>query len=661
MEEVESSQGKFSTGMVPFLLVSFLFLNFSYGSISLLLLGSLVTVIWPLTLVSMVAVGIVFYRYSAISVFGATQSTLWFLIVSVFSLLAAGSFYDISFDGQTYHQEAIIQLSGGWNPYQDKVVNLFTVPVEPLHAAINYYPKAPWIIASSYDLFFGDIETGKASFWLVCASAFSVTYTVSRDHLRLPGPASILLALITIANPIAISQSFSYYIDGHVYYLLVISFVCLYAGAKESTAWDTYVLFFMTTSLLVNMKVPAVAFSGFFILAFILYSLFALFRGGNRQIIKSTVLFSAGGILSLVLMGFHPYVSNTINTGNPFFAVLGDDRIIETSPQRPVDFEGLSQTEMFFQSIFSTSANPPWGSSKSSELKIPFTISWPAEVKAFQSSDLRTGGFGPIFSGVLVIALIFSVIVALQTGQLREWMATSGLSALLLLSSLMHPEAWWARYVPQFYLIPVIFLIFILRQLNRQQGQIMGSRMGGLLMVSILMGCLLVNAVLAASSYYPFVAQQTASIKRQMDTLKAAYQIEERTYEVFFGAFRSNHRRFERENLPFYELSQVESKYCGRVSGIPKSNAFVCDDRSVFLADGATLCGTAALMGNWTDLDEGQRKLMLERRSCVELEKGVTAILGLRFPTVSLVVLKTLDGMEVKLWTSNESIYPPPD
>ena len=52
---------------------------------------------------------------------GYSKRTFWGVLVfvtvlSVFFFALSGHFYDFSFDGQWYHQDAIILLKNGWNP-----------------------------------------------------------------------------------------------------------------------------------------------------------------------------------------------------------------------------------------------------------------------------------------------------------------------------------------------------------------------------------------------------------------------------------------------------------------------------------------------------------------------------------------------------------------
>ncbi len=56
------------------------------------------------------------------------------------ALLVSNWFIDYSFDGQSYHGEAIIQVFNGWNPNYDHIPGNDVVSL-----VINHYSKASWI------------------------------------------------------------------------------------------------------------------------------------------------------------------------------------------------------------------------------------------------------------------------------------------------------------------------------------------------------------------------------------------------------------------------------------------------------------------------------------------------------------------------------------
>jgi hypothetical protein len=100
----------------------------------------------------------------------------------------------------------------------------------------------------------------------------------------------------------------------------------------------------------------------------------------------------------------------------------------------------------------SESVRPP----HSSQLKIPFSLS-ASERTSIYGPDLEIGGFGPLFGGALLLAasLVAALLItpATRSSAVPALLVTGG----VLASVLMHSETWWARFVPQAWLmlIPV--------------------------------------------------------------------------------------------------------------------------------------------------------------------------------------------------------------
>lgn len=87
------------------------------------------------------------------------------------------------------------------------------------------------------------------------------------------------------------------------------------------------------------------------------------------------------------------------------------------------------------------------------EWKIPFAVS-PKELYAMQSTDTRIGGFGPWYGGCVLLALTLGIF----GWRSRSWahnraFVTVMISLVLLIG--INPEAWWARYVPFAWLLPI--------------------------------------------------------------------------------------------------------------------------------------------------------------------------------------------------------------
>jgi hypothetical protein len=635
--------------LLALLLIEFPFLIYLFGLASLWVGGALSGIVWPIALTATLAT-LLALRFSKRS--APTSSDIvgisFVILVAAFTALA-GAFYDVSFDGQTYHQEAVIQLSQGWNPFLGEISDLYLVKQRALEAAINFYPKAPWVIASVHQLFFENIEAGKVTFWLYAASAFLCTYSLNRQNFGFARVVSIILALAVITNPIAISQSLSFYVDGHVYFLLIVTLTCLMnaASAKQPKP-ATCGSFTMGGSLLVNTKVPAVAFAGFFILCYAGYALLIYFRQGDFRIIRSAVLFSAGGLFALVAMGADPYVTNTVKYGNPFHAVLGSDRIIETSPQRPRDFAEITSLEMLFRSVFSTSANPPWDGTTDSELKIPFSVQWPEEARAFTAADLRTGGFGPIFSGILLLSLISATAMALFTREWLPWSVSLFLALLLVFSSALHPEAWWLRYVPQLYLVPLVLCGYILLYAPRTRAGVLFRCISWAVPVFLIF-----NATMGASYYFPHIHDQNREIDAQLDKLQAMYAEKAQIREVYFGAFRSNRIRLKDMGIPYFELGEDKNRRCRDIIGMPSSTTYACLDRLVELPTATPLCQTPDLASKWPVLLKEKREKLLSTGQCRRYSRPISAGIVYRGALVSRLNLLNTFGEDGRMWVSN--------
>jgi len=145
------------------------------------------------------------------------------------------------------------------------------------------------------------------------------------------------------------------------------------------------------------------------------------------------------------------------------------------------EFLAKNRLEKLFISLTFTNYLNPFGAIPEPELKrvtSPFQLRSISEFGEFSTSyDLRIGGFGPLFSVPLALA---SVIVLMRA---RHGMRHVGLALIAFgtaASILVIPVSWWARYVPQMWLLPVLAAACAIKAgSGKRMGVIIAGIMGG--------------------------------------------------------------------------------------------------------------------------------------------------------------------------------------
>jgi hypothetical protein len=384
------------------------------------------------------------------------QATVFAISVGLSALLCicgfilCGYFYDLSYDGQAYHQEAIIHLAGGWNPVYDKELDLPTGQ----SIWINHYAKAAEIAAASIYKATGLLEQSKV-INLIAMAASGLLSLAALLTLR-PGNrvTAWVVALLLALNPVSVYQSFTFYVDG----LLGSMLLCLIAlGCLIFTrpGWLLLSVYTLTMIMMMNIKFTAIGYAGVLTvgLLIVLYM--------SQQFIRLKQLFrlaALGGMIGVLIVGYNPYVTNTLHDGHPFYPLAGENAIDVVKNFTPRNLERMNRFEQVAASYF---AEPRGNSTdkKPTQFQWPFTFS-SKELPTYAETDVAVAGFGPLFSGALVLALIVLVLAFRRRPGIT--LAAIGVIAVLAASSFINPAAWWARYVPQLWAVPLICLLLAL-------------------------------------------------------------------------------------------------------------------------------------------------------------------------------------------------------
>ena len=157
-------------------------------------------------------------------------------------------------------------------------------------------------------------------------------------------------------------------------------------------------------------------------------------------------------------------MTNILNGNNVLHPFAGDKKIDIINQNIPKLLLNKNRVERTAISLFSKTNNDFKNATFPDTLKIPFTFS---KDELFINFDTRLGGFGFLFSGVLVITLLLASFLFLKTNKLEKKIIVFVLLAFLL-SIMINPASWWSRLSAQIWLIPLVFIIAGLILKNKQ-------------------------------------------------------------------------------------------------------------------------------------------------------------------------------------------------
>lgn len=366
--------------------------------------------------------------------------------------VAAAHIYDVSWDGLGYHQVAAIRMAQGWNPLTDpRGLTLHTFPKRV--EWITSYPKGAWIPEAAFYKVFGHIEAAKALNSLVGVAAALLTFGLCLNLDRTRPLAAVAFAVAVAACPVGIVQASTFYVDARLGYLLFcavvgIALLCrLGPRAPLPTAIVALSLALVSTTKLTGLVYACVVAAGIGA-AVVVLKLFAAWR---RPLFAAIAAIAAAALL----VGVNPYVTNTVFHQSPFYPVAGPGARDLLANQIPPNLAHADPATRLIVSSFSAvqmSEEP-----QPTRLKVPFSVQR-SDLRAFATPGARVGGFGPFFGGLLLLSLVTAAMVARNLRRQRDSVAAVafGLAILVVLTALSGQQTSWARYVPQFWAVPLL-------------------------------------------------------------------------------------------------------------------------------------------------------------------------------------------------------------
>ena len=480
------------------------------------------------------------------------------VIAFVLFAVISSRIYDISWDGQTYHAEAIVQLANGWNPFREASPSGLAMHKYPWFFPIylGFFPKGPWICAAALYKFSGSFESGKAFHLVLILACLLFSFAALSTFRSIKWQWRLILGLLIAFNPVSVCQMFTYYIDGQLSSLLAITVGSLILVYRRPDRVLMAVLA-LAVILMINVKLTGAVYVSILVGGYWLFYL--VVKKTHRAELAGWL--TAGGILGGAFVGFSPYVSQFISklitTGNPFHPYAGWTSMVGF--ESPAIFGNeMDRVRMLALSLFSKSEQRliPF------KLKLPFTFSRD-EWQGFAFPDVRIGGFGPLFSGAIVLSVAILVVLFWKYHR-RVFCAAHllVLMSLICLSVLFFSESWWARYAPQLWMVPLITatlgLLISHRGLSR-----------GLAVALLLL--LVANNLLIYREYASYTLRNSLMATGQLAMLKK----QEEPLPTKFGIFSAIRYRFEREGIRYVE---VESLPCAKdkQERIILSPVFIC-------------------------------------------------------------------------------------
>jgi hypothetical protein len=284
------------------------------------------------------------------------------------------------------------------------------------------------------------------------------------------------------------------------------------------------------TILLSNIKFTGLVILGFFLVTYGLASLFKSFPQKKVELLA----FAGSLVLAVGAVGFNPYVTNAIHNGHPFYPLFGKGSVDIISTNINPDYAKMNRFSKLAYSVFGKTENSP---RTFPQLKVPCQVSL-NELKVFTNNDPRIGGFGPLFGIVTLISLA-----------LLGWLAFSspipaGLVVLipLFLSIIINGECWWARYVPQLWLFPILVAGFALAKKWKLPS----------LCAATLLALMLTNLLAIAGVYFGSQVILTRNLNRQLMHIAALSK--GTPVEVYFNRFVSNRVRLKEHGIQFHTI-----------------------------------------------------------------------------------------------------------
>ena len=368
--------------------------------------------------------------------------------VAAFAL--ARFFFDSSWDGLAYHQEGVLRLAAGWNPFSESATAYGEDPDVRNDIRIEHFPKASWIAGAAVFLNCGRIEPSKLfNFTFIAAAAGHVAALLLRlTMLRISNVVAI--ALLAACNPVAVYQSTTFCVDGAVSSCLTLA-VAGIVSYITAPRWLPLVIALLAICLMINLKFTGIPFAAVILWAGVVA---VWYRRRLRSACRLAGLAAATGVVAVFAIGYAPYVRNVGGKGDMFYPLRGKN-LPNLAPGRPANLVHRDRFTSFLIANLSRSEPTGWPP-RTTRLKFPFWIYNSERSGWIWSTSPEAGGFGPLYGALLLLAGAGVVVLMRDASNRSIGRVVLLIAGVLAISVFVHQEAWKARFAPQAWLLPLI-------------------------------------------------------------------------------------------------------------------------------------------------------------------------------------------------------------
>ena len=491
----------------------------------------------PLALASALAVAIAGTRSAGARGWRQATPALLALAIILAGTTFSAFYFDLSWDGQQYHQSGIYALAGDWNALANPLRDFEHSQASEL--AVRHYAKGPWYFAAAIFDATGYVEWGKSINLLALAASGLGVFAAALD-CGLTRRRAAIVALVLALNPVVMSELTSFLVDGVMAAALLLTTAALFSYLRRPTPLLAWIIL-LASAISINSKFTGLIFLG------VIFTAGAIWCGWRQRdrLLRYLALTAASLVFGTCVLGYNPYVTNTIYRHNPLYPAFG-------SAAFPNNGEMLSDIDKYetpsnliphnrvYRLLFATFGRPsnaPYPHRPTSaELMWPFAAAI-SDLHFYNYHETRVAGFGPWFSGFLILAVALFLWALFRRGTARVALAL--VAATLLLSVLMSSVFWWPRYAPQFWILPALPAVFLLRGAARRWDTIAAWT---------LLGGLLANALIVACVHLAWETRSTLTLRSQLAELARA----DRPVEVYFPVFAvSGEGRMDAWHVPY--------------------------------------------------------------------------------------------------------------